>query len=159
VAVIIIKSPQQNQAAKGIRHEGVRVGEIVAYRAWRVIPPNWFRKASARLHSIFVYDYAWDTDAPAWGDVRSHGIYSFRDQIRSRRDYGYRFVLVGPLLFGTVKIWGEVVEHEAGYRSEFAKIVSLDYGDPRLLEKFREIYRLAPVREGGSQSCESTGQH
>ena len=26
---------------------------------------------------------------------------------------------------------------KAGYRSEFAKIVSLDYGDPELLEKFR----------------------
>jgi hypothetical protein len=37
---------------------------------------------------------------------------------------------------------GEVVEHEAGYRSEFAKIVSLDYGDPELLKKFRRIYGL-----------------
>jgi len=46
------------------------------------------------------------------------------------------------LLFGKVKIWGEIVEHEAGYRSQFGKIVSLDYGDPELLMKFRTIYRL-----------------
>src|SRR6266852_5220545 len=38
----------------------------------------------------------------------------------------------GPLLLGKVKIWGEIVEHEAGYRSQFGKIVSLDYGDPEL---------------------------
>jgi hypothetical protein len=34
------------------------------------------------------------------------------------------------------------VEHEAGYRSEFGKILSLDYGDPELLGKFRKIYRV-----------------
>jgi len=44
-----------------------------------------------------------------------------------------------------VKIWGEIVEHEAGYRSKFGKIVSLDYGDPELLEKFRKIYRVNQV--------------
>jgi hypothetical protein len=46
----------------------------------------------------------------------------------------------GPLLFGKVKIWGEVVEREWGYRSQFARIISLDYGDPELLEKFRLLY-------------------
>jgi hypothetical protein len=46
------------------------------------------------------------------------------------------------LVFGKVKIWGEIVEHEAGYRSQFGKIISLDYGDPELLEKFRKIYRV-----------------
>ena|SRR6266699_1868204 len=40
---------------------------------------------------------------------------------------------------------GEIVEHEAGYRSEFGKIVSLDYGDPELLDKFRKIYRVNQV--------------
>jgi len=49
------------------------------------------------------------------------------------------------LLFGKVKIWGEVVEHEWGYRSQFAKIVSLDYGDPELLARFRSIYGLTEV--------------
>ena len=30
------------------------------------------------------------------------------------------------LVRGTIKMWGEVVEHDTGYRAEFAKIVSLD---------------------------------
>ena len=58
----------------------------------------------------------------------------------------------GPLLFGKVKIWGEIAEHEAGYRSQFGKIVSLDYGDLELLEKFRKIYRVNQVSAEPSAS-------
>ncbi len=39
------------------------------------------------------------------------------------------------------------VEHERGYRSQFARIVSLDYGDPELLEKFRVIYGVNASEE------------
>jgi hypothetical protein len=87
-------------------------------------------------------DYVWYPDRPASGDVRTHGIYSFRHVIRSRDEYGYDPGTIEPFLFGKVKIWGEVIEHETGYRSEFGKIVSLDYGDPELLEKFRRVYGL-----------------
>jgi hypothetical protein len=92
-----------------------------------------------------MWDYVWHPDEPASGDVGTHGIYSFRDVVRSNEEYGYN-VGRGALLFGKVKIWGEVVEHEAGYRSEFGKIASLDYGHPELLHKFRKIYR---VNHGG----------
>jgi hypothetical protein len=30
------------------------------------------------------------------------------------------------VVFGRVELWGEVIEHEDGYRAEFASIVSLD---------------------------------
>src|SRR5436309_12348592 len=82
------------------------------------------------------------SDEPASGDVRTHGIYSFRNMIRSMAEYGYDPCADGPLLFGKLKIWGEVIEHQVGYRSQFGKIVSLDYGDLELLEKFRRIYRV-----------------
>ena len=85
-------------------------------------------------------DYIWLPDQPASGDVKKHGVYSFRHVIRSIEEYSYN--TRGVLLFGKVKIWGEVIEHEAGYRSQFGKIISLDYGAPELLEKFRKIYRL-----------------
>jgi hypothetical protein len=77
------------------------------------------------------------------GDVTTHGIYSFRHVIRSAEEYSYSTGRDGPLLFGSIKIWGEVVEHETGYRSQFGKIASLDYGDPELLEKFRRIYAVS----------------
>jgi hypothetical protein len=86
--------------------------------------------------------------------VRTHGIYSFRSAIRSSQEYGYYIDPRGPLLFGKVKIWGEIVEHEDGYRSEFGKIASLDFGDSELLDRFRRIYRLNQVAP--SQSNYST---
>ena len=144
----MVMSPNDEDLAARLRHEGIRVGEIIAYRAWRVLinPEGWFRRSSDnRLHSVYMRDYVWHPDEPASGDVQTHGIYSFRDVIRSNDQYGYTSVTDGPLLFGKVKIWGDVVEHEAGYRSEFGKIVSLDYGDPELLDKFRKIYRVNHV--------------
>jgi hypothetical protein len=48
-------------------------------------------------------------------------------------------------LFRKVKVWGEIVEHEWGYRSQFAKIINLDYGDLDLLEKLRLIYGVNPA--------------
>jgi hypothetical protein len=109
-----------------------------------VINRGWLRSGDDRLHSVLMKDYVWHPDEPASGDVRTHGLYSCRDVVRSREEYLY-FVGAAPLLFGKVKIWGEVVEHEWGYRSQFGKIVSLDYGDPELLDKFRKIYRVNQV--------------
>src|SRR5438046_3517255 len=136
--LITIINRNQNELARTLEHEGIRIGEIIAYRAWRVAHPRWFRSGDDRLHSVLMRDYIWHPDEPASGDVRTHGIYSFRYVIRSNEEYGYRND--GTLVFGKIRIWGEIVEHEAGYRSEFGKIVSLDYGEPALLEKFRTIY-------------------
>jgi hypothetical protein len=134
-------SARENRTAGRLHHEGIRVGEIIAYRAWRVTEPRWWRAGDDRLHSVLMRDYVWYPDEPASGDVRTHGIYSCRNVIRSTQDYWYS-IGRACLLFGKVKIWGEVVEHEWGYRSQFAKIIGLDYGDPELLEKFRKIYRI-----------------
>lgn len=132
----------ENERAKRISHLGIRVGEIIGYRAWRVSEGSWFRHSPERLCSVFISSYIWDPDKPASGDVRTHGIYSFRDVVRSM-DQCARVIGGSPFLFGKVKIWGEVVEHEWGYRSEFARIVSLDSGNLKLLAKFRSIYGLA----------------
>ena len=39
-------------------------------------------------------------------------------------------------------MWGDIVEHETGYRAEYAKLVSLDevYGNGCDLEKLRAKY-------------------
>jgi hypothetical protein len=145
--IVVVINRNQNELVRTLKHEGLRVGEIIAYRAWAVIHPRWFRSGDDRLHSVLMRDYVWHPNEPSSGDVRTHGIYSFQDVIRSKEDYGYDSGVSGPLLFGKVKIWGEIVEHEAGYRSQFGKIVSLDYGDPELLDKFRKIYRVNQVSE------------
>jgi hypothetical protein len=137
-------SQNQYELARTLRHEGIRVGEIIAYRAWRVFEPRWWWKGNDRLHSVYVQHYVWDPDEPASGDVRTHGIYSFRNMVRSKEEYSYPLSDNGLLLFGKIKIWGELVEHENGYRSQFAKLLSLDYGAAELLDKYRKIYRVNP---------------
>jgi hypothetical protein len=134
-----------NELAARLRHEGIRAGEIIAYRAWRVSGPCWFRSGDDRLHSVFVEDYAWHPDKPASGNVRTHGIYSFRHVVRSMSECGYTSVGDESLLFGKVKIWGEIVEHKLGYRSQFGKIASLDYGDPGALG---QVPRNLPSQSG-----------
>jgi len=119
--LLITTNRNQNVLAASIRHEGIRVGEIIAYRAWRVFGPGWLRRRDDLLHSILMSDYVWHPDEPASGDVREHGIYSFRKVIRSMAEYGYDSAIRGPILFGKIKIWGEIVEHEAGYRSELSR--------------------------------------
>ncbi len=41
-----------NELARNLKHDGVRVGEIIAYRAWRVIVLPWFESNDDRLHSV-----------------------------------------------------------------------------------------------------------
>lgn len=54
------------------------------------------------------------------------------DQLSSMHDFVafgnviYSYVTYLGLAYGTVKLWGETVEHEKGYRASFAKLVSID---------------------------------
>ena len=40
---ITIVNQNYEELARTLKHEGVRAGEIIAYRAWRVINEGWFR--------------------------------------------------------------------------------------------------------------------
>ena len=97
----------ENDRAKAIKHSGIRVGELIGYRAWQVAERPWFSRSQNRLCSVYVRDYVWEPDKPASGDVRTHGIYSFQKVVRSRAEYAF-VTPRSPLLFGKVKIWGEV---------------------------------------------------
>ena len=84
------------------------------------------------------YRDAWERIPPGIGA----GIHAFKDPGDAVRQYpiGARRV------FGTVALWGEVIEHEIGYRAEFARVASLDYlggMEPEevvMLERLRKIY-------------------
>jgi hypothetical protein len=47
--------------------------------------------------------------------------------------YTDHFNLLPPVIYGQVECWGKTVEHTAGFRSEFAQIVSL-YTSPNFTE-------------------------
>jgi len=52
-------------------------------------------------------------------------------------------------VFGTVALWGEVIEHEEGFRGEFGKVNSIDQIviDPARASKDRVAKFLAEFRE------------
>ena len=84
-----VKVPAVLHEPRAIPHSGIRVGEIIGYRAWRVFRPGLFSRSNNWLRSVYITDYIWEPNKPASGDVRRYGIYSFRDVIRSREEYGY----------------------------------------------------------------------
>jgi hypothetical protein len=102
--------------APPIAHKGIRAGEIIAWRLWR-LAGNSFLASLSR-------DIIWVPGVPMTGDVRKKngGVYSFIDS----RDAWRWITFDSRLVVGRVAIWGEVITHERGYRSEFAKIIALE---------------------------------
>lgn len=112
----------------------MHVGEITGYRAWRL--------EDGYLGSIYMKDVwypnqiiegkgieDWDIrGVHAWKEPNSK---QFFDYIRGymQRQYSplYEEKDCPAIITGSVFLWGDVVEHEFGYRAEFAKIRSLDY--------------------------------
>jgi hypothetical protein len=115
---------------------GIRVGEILGWRWWYV---------DGLLKSPFM-DCTWSPDKPTKGDVAAgsggFGVYVLKDRelAASQADQGlwlnsdglwvwnnWRRRLPSPhTAYGSVRIWGEVIEHAAGYRAQFARVVSID---------------------------------
>lgn len=123
-------------------------GEIESYRFWLVSKAHY-------LHSFT--GPKWEPRGVMVGDVNATNDRffhrGFRVGVFSYKSMGYlledqRDVFIRPypyidtdlkgtcigLAIGKIKSWGEVIEHEFGYRSSFAKIISIDgvHGGPDL---------------------------
>jgi len=139
-----------------IPYAGVRAGEIIGYRLWHVHEGN-------LLGSIAHY-FIWEPGQVIEGDVDKavcfepfHFIYGgvycyFTPEqleevlrefviIRFRRIsniYDPERDIIG-VAAGSIKCWGEVIEHEKGYRAQYAKVNSINkvYGevDPLALKE------------------------
>jgi hypothetical protein len=137
---VVFKEPKP----PSISHAGIRAGEIIGYRLW------WVDK-DGRLRSLIQDNIRWQPGEPMVGDVdkciyprwSSHhpdlysGVYAFKDLCRAREEFqeitqaiehdlGHKPLNSCGLALGSVKLWGEVVEHEYGYRASFAKPNSFD---------------------------------
>lgn len=141
---------------------GIRVGEILGWRWWYV---------DGLLKSPFM-DRTWLPEQPMEGDVTGgfgvFGVYVLKDRglaalqadksLWSSSDdlwvwNNWRRRLWPPrTAYGSVRIWGEVVEHAAGYRAEFARVVSIDGVYPQdddLLATLRGKYRIGTAMTNG----------
>lgn len=123
------------RAGRAIQSAGIRTGEIVAWRAWYVINTA----AGLRLRSMAVdcvwsqgeatsvntvleqcgYPDKWERIPPGVGA----GIHAFKSPHEMVRQYKKN----SRVVYGTVAMWGEVIEHEMGYRAEFGRVNSLDH--------------------------------
>lgn len=94
-----------------------KFGEITAYRCWKMI--------GGQLFSCYNEEAHWKEREPqgsAEGDLENglgiHAWTSLREAIRYADCYAGSSE---KIVVGTVALWGEVVEHEKGYRAQWAK--------------------------------------
>lgn len=117
-----------------IADAGIRAGEITAHRCWWTY--------NNKLYSIYKIECEWFPNTPMEGEVsHGHGVHGFKNY-EYLRDYRSAVLknLAHPincsLITGTVAMWGEIVEHEAGYRAQYAKITALDTLNNNLRMKY-----------------------
>ncbi len=138
---------------------GLTVGEIVAHRVWR-IDESYYLRSGFR-------DDIWAPGSPMVGDpTGDHGVHAFKDDDEARilgavAEYGPRraaswFMALLPderpesktigMAIGTVRLYGTVVEHEHGYRAQYAMIESIDRIEDCLREGVDRDNLLAALR-------------
>lgn len=102
---------------------GDKFGEFEGHRAWL------FDLRTGLLKSCWQDQYVWHPAAvfsanEEVDDFGPHGIHGFKSE-----DEIERYASAFPhevVVFGRVRLWGDVIEHDRGYRAEFARIVGLD---------------------------------
>lgn len=109
--------------APEVKHEplkidGIKLGEIIAFRGWRVTAQGFLRSMSA--------DVIWGPGEPMEGKTESkrehNGVYAYK----TARDF-LKEHATDLDVYGKVALWGDIIEHELGYRAQFAKVVSLEH--------------------------------
>lgn len=136
-------------------HREMKVGEILAYRCWRLqhgllrsvyMQDNWM--PNEIMIGRGIDDWS-ERGVHAWKDLNSR---QFNDYVRGYLEIKSDSYLAprtpNPVVIvtGSVLLWGDVVEHEHGYRAEFAKINSIDWLYPNAMLMGRERETLAQLR-------------
>lgn len=158
-------------APPAVPYAGIRAGEIIGHRLW------WLTDERNAPLSSLAHIHQWVPGATEAGDVHEPvpnwweyrrplfgGVYAYSDQASIGADLclmgpiggiffiGYQAIHARGVVVGTVKMWGEVIEHEHGYRAQFAKVNSLDRivgsGD---LDELRSLYGVAPTIKATDQ--------
>lgn len=131
---------------------GIRAGEIYAWRCWMIDTFNMLLRSMA-VNAIWVPGETMGLgrageQVAGGGDKLCHfygnGVHAFKTLKWAHDNY-----YPNPhYVFGVVALWGEVIEHQGGYRAEFGKIVSLDEvgymheEERNILEALRTRYRV-----------------
>lgn len=148
-----------------LKREGIVAGEIVGYRCWRV--------EGGFLRSVYQKDVwlpgnviegrgleDWDERGiHAWKSASSKEYHDYIRGYLNQEDDPFTAMYVRyfsggretinrrpAMVTGTVFLWGDVVEHERGWRAEFARVRSLDWLYPDASMMGREQAELNELR-------------
>lgn len=117
---------------------------VVGWRAW-----NWDGSCLRGVHSRWQSETFEATCThcdvvPSWDHVC--GVYAVK---RPGDVYVFHG---GSWIIGRVEMWGDVVEHEYGYRASHARITKLWVGDPWRAERIDQAYPAVDVAVGRFQA-------
>lgn len=122
----------------------IHAGEITAWRAWRWTGQHLQSTAMDTIwlpHEIVTAGIGCE----GLGSVNGgYGIHCWHNKEDARK-YSSIQATCSNIVLGQIEIWGEVIEHEAGYRAEYANIISIDEAIgqdfwPWQLKAIRELY-------------------
>lgn len=130
-----------------IPYAGVRAGELIGHRIWLVVEGQLHSLAhrffwqpetvvEGKLDEVANRYSAWSIVNPIWGGVYSFATYEQLVENELKNIEATRFprilnmdfspISIDAVAIGTIKCWGEVIEHERGYRAQYAKLQSID---------------------------------
>ena len=144
---LLITGNKTRDAALG--EPRIRAGEIIGWRFWKL-------SGDGLLNSVFI-PYTWhpgvfERSSSKQGGFKNPGYHAFRNKEQAKRGTSIQADWL-PCVIGSVAMWGEVIEHENGWRSEYAAVRSLteitggrDFSRKRLRE-LREKYRCQATTE------------
>ena len=143
---LFIAGDKTREAALG--EARIRAGEIIGWRVWKLY--------DGLLHSVIV-SYTWrpgvfERSSSKEGGCCNFGYHAFKDKEQAEREASTHW---SPTVVGSVAMWGAVIEHQYGWRSEYAAVRSIikirgEFGfwsKQCLLQELREKYRCSVVTE------------
>ncbi len=118
-------------APTNLKSEGIRAGEIIAWRSWIV--------SGDVLRSAVVSQHEWNPREPMSGDpAAGYGINAYKGPHGPLLD-GFVQKGSGKWVIVEVALWGEIIEHEEGYRAEFARVHSLVTWSENISAHLRQV--------------------
>jgi len=98
----------------------IRAGEIIGWRIWGL--------CNGLLHSVFV-SHLWRPGVFERATCKDSGpanlgYHAFKHRERAEREASWH-IYDSIAVVGSVEMWGEVIEHQCGWRSEYAAVRSI----------------------------------
>jgi hypothetical protein len=131
----------------------IATGEIIGWRAWRVVEGTHLSHEEDRVPYACVLkscttEVSWVRGVPFKADAKptdydasgfAPGVHAWKKKDDAVGYSAGSFFWGHSVVVGEVELWGEVVEHEDGYRAEYTQIKSI-YGNSALADRVREFY-------------------